>query len=78
MPVAPAATLPLDALAVPGRGQVAAPPASGAPGKRSWTGAEITAFYDQLRRGLWRGREAEFAAIERDMLTAQAEGRFRQ
>lgn len=78
MSVGPAATLPLEALAVPGRGQVAAPPASGAPGRRTWSAADIAVLYDQQRRGMWRGREAEFGALERDMITAQAEGRYRQ
>jgi len=79
MPVGPAAATPLEMLAVPGRGPVSpTQPASSAPGnKRIWTGAEITAFYDQKRRGLWNGRDAEVAAIEHDLTQAPLEGRIR-
>jgi len=70
--------LPLVDLAVPGRGQVAAPPTPGAPQRRIWTGADITSFYRQKQRGVWEGREAEVARIEADIYAAQHEGRIRQ
>jgi hypothetical protein len=79
MPVGPAATVPLANLAVPGRGQAAMPsPAPGASSKRNWTGAQITALYEQKRRGAWIGREAEFDALERDIIAAPLEGRIRE
>jgi hypothetical protein len=70
--------LPLADLAVPGRGQAAAPQNLGAPEKRIWTGAEIAAFYRQKNQGRWVGREAEAARIEADFIAAPLEGRFRQ
>jgi hypothetical protein len=70
--------LPLESLAVPGRGQVAAPAASGAPEKRIWTTAQITAFYREKQRGMWRDREADADRVERDIIAASKEGRVRQ
>lgn len=83
MSAGPATPTPLEMLAVPGRGPVSNPayPASGAQNgvngtRRSWTGAEITAFYNQVQRGLWRGREAEVAAIEADISRSGLDGRY--
>jgi hypothetical protein len=70
--------LPLADLAVPGRGQAAAPPTPGAPTRRTWTGADIAAFYRQKQRGMYLGREQEAAAIEADFTAAGREGRVRQ
>jgi len=44
-------------------------------GARQWTPQDITAFYDEVRRGMYKGREAERAETERDLFRAQAEGR---
>lgn len=75
-PVAPAAErLPLESLAAPGRG-AATPAAPGAPAPRIWTNASIQALYQQKIRGLWNGREADFARLEQDIHIAPAEGRF--
>jgi hypothetical protein len=41
------------------------------------TQAQITSFYDMVRRGDYRGREAEAAQIEQIINTALAEGRVR-
>lgn len=83
MSVGPATPTPLEMLAVPGRGPVSNPnayPASSAPNgngsRRTWSGAEISAFYDQVRRGLWRGRENEVLAIEQDMARSALDGRY--
>jgi hypothetical protein len=77
MPAGAAGLLPLEVLAVPGRGQTATPPAPGASnGKRLWTRPEITAFHHAKIHGAWRGREAEAEAIERDLHMAQFEGRI--
>lgn len=69
--------LPLADLAVPGRGQVAAPPTPGAPQRRIWSNADIQTFYRQKQRGMWRGREAEADRIEADIFAAGSEGRVR-
>ena len=78
-PASPSAErLPLAQLAVPGRGQQAAPPASGAPDRRTWTNADIAAFYHERQRGRWAGREADSDALEQDIFAAMREGRIRQ
>jgi hypothetical protein len=43
--------------------------------KPVYTGAQIAKFYDQHRRGAYRGREAEWARQEQDFYLAQKEGR---
>ena len=45
--------------------------------KQVLTQAQITKFYDDLRRGLYRGNEAEAARIEQVINTALSEGRVR-
>jgi hypothetical protein len=72
----PADRLPLEVLAVPGRGPTA-PLAQGAPEQRQWTGAQITQFYRQKQRGMWAGREDEEARLEADIIAAGREGRVR-
>lgn len=47
------------------------------PKGRIFTQAEVSKLYDDERRGLFVGREAEFAAQEREIFTAQREGRIR-
>lgn len=70
--------LPLADLAVPGRGRSVSSPAPGAPEARIWTTADVNAFYRQKQRGYWAGREAEAERLERDIILAPLEGRFRQ
>jgi hypothetical protein len=70
-------TVPLEAFAAPGRGSSANPPTQAA-AKSIWTPAEISAFYADVRRGKFNGREAEKAAYEADLMLAQVEGRVRQ
>jgi len=41
-----------------------------------YTQAQIARFSDDKRKGLYRGREAEVEAIERDIYQAQHEGRL--
>jgi len=74
----PADRLPLAELAAPGRGHSVSSPAPGAPERRIWTAADVNTFYRQKQRGQWAGREAEADRIERDIIAAPAEGRFRQ
>ena len=78
LPAQPAATVPLESLAVPGRGPIASQPLGGGGNgtARTWTRAQISAFYDRVRRNLYRGREQEQARIEADIFAAQAEGRI--
>ncbi len=44
--------------------------------KPSYSTADIAAFYDDIRKGKFKGREDERAKIERDIFAAQAEGRI--
>jgi hypothetical protein len=65
----------LMALAAPGRaksGQTQAPPDKGIV-----TRDEIKQFYTEKTQGKWAGREAEAAAIERQIFDAGNEGRIR-
>ena len=43
---------------------------------RQWTTQDVTKFYDDVRRGLYKGRDAERTEMERDLFKAQAEGRM--
>ena len=68
----------LASLAAPGMGN--APPPAGTPteaGQRVWTLPEISAFYADVQRGRYKGRQADQAAIERDIFLAQKSGRIR-
>ena len=77
---APAAATPnpakneLELQVAPGR-PTATPAPSPTQGK-IWTRTDITAFYDDVRRGAYRDRAAEKAATERDLFLAQREGRM--
>lgn len=69
--------LALDALAAPGRAR----PASGdtqVPGEKPiYSRADISKFYDDKRKGLYAGRDADVRAFENDLTLAQKEGRIR-
>jgi len=52
------------------------PPIPGSQG-RIWTRADIQKLYKDKTAGLYRGKDAEFKAIEADMFAAQREGRIR-
>lgn len=58
----------------PGKGRTTKAP-TGAEGK-VYTGADITKFFDDVRKGKYRGREAERDRIERDIFAAQRDGRI--
>lgn len=69
----------LASLAAPGTG-VGGPTNAGAPnetGQRVYTRAEISAFYTDVQKGVYRGRVAEKEALERDMFLAGKTGRVR-
>ena len=77
-PPAPAPAKPsLETLAAPGRARTSAQPNAPAE-KQIITTADIDAFYDAVRRGLYNGREAEKEALEQELFAAQREGRVRQ
>lgn len=69
----------LSTLAAPGRAR----PASGTEtretsvSKPSFTRAQIAKFYDDVRKGAYRGRETEKSQYEREIFEAQAQGRVR-
>ncbi len=44
--------------------------------QRHWKRAEIKAFYDDVSAGKFRGNEAERQKLERDIISAQREGRI--
>lgn len=43
---------------------------------RVWTRKDISKFYDDVRRGVYQGREKDRDRIERDIFLAQSEGRI--
>ena len=46
------------------------------PNARTYSPADINKFFDDVRKGLYKGREAEKAETERDLFAARAEGRL--
>lgn len=58
----------------PGRTRVTNPPVGNGQAK-VWTRSGISKFYDEVRRGLYRGKEAEMGQIERDIIAAGRENR---
>ena len=44
--------------------------------KQTYSAADIGQFYDDVRKGKYKGRDDERAKIERDIFAAQAEGRI--
>lgn len=65
-------------LAAPGRARPASSDPSQMPAdKPFYTRAQIAANYANKRRGLWAGRETEWAALEADMFAAGRENRVR-
>lgn len=74
---APAPARPsLDSLAAPGRARMSAQPNAPAE-KQIITTADVNAFYEAVRRGMYRGREPEKDALEQELFAAQREGRVR-
>ncbi len=64
----------LEKQIAPGRSRGGKPPAK--PNEKKWTGAEAAKLYDDKRRGLYVGRDAEFNSLQADLFAAQADGRF--
>lgn len=69
-PVAPS----LEQLAAPGRARSDPQPLPA--DKPTYTSAQYAALARDKLNGKWKGREAEYAAIEQDVFLAQKEGRF--
>ena len=67
----------LESLAAPGRSTQSGPEPSGASEKRMWTSNQIARFYNDVRKGVYRGREAEQQRTENDIFDAAREGRVR-
>ena len=71
----PAAQVPLEELAAPGRSRPGAPaPQNEA---RIFTQSQIAAFYRDVQKGAYRGREAEQQRLEAEIIRAGREGRVR-
>lgn len=76
-PPAPAPAKPsLETLAAPGRARTPAQTTVPAE-KQIITTADVAAFYAAVRRGAYRGREAEQAQLEQELFEAQRDGRVR-
>jgi hypothetical protein len=46
--------------------------------KRTYTPAQIASFFEDVRKGVYKGKEEDRNALERDIFAAQAEGRIVQ
>lgn len=78
VPKQPAGSDPLERRAEPGQGGGEEPNAEvDKDGKKIWAQSEIKKFYDDRRRGNYRGKEAEARSLEADIFAAQREGRVR-
>jgi len=67
--------VPLESLAAPGRARVQTP-VTPSPQKPIYTRADVKAFYDAKNRGFYRGREAEAAGYEAEIILAGTENRI--
>jgi hypothetical protein len=70
-----AAASQLEKQIAPGRGRTSAS-ATSASDAKTYTRAEVAKFFDDVRKGLYKGREQERDRIERDIFAAQSEGRI--
>jgi hypothetical protein len=67
--------VPIQSLVAPGRAPVQTP-VTPAPQKPVYTRKEISEFYAAKNRGFYRGREAEAAGHEAEIIAAANEGRI--
>lgn len=65
----------LEKQIAPGRGRTAAGTTTGNDAK-SYARGDVAKFFDDVRKGLYKGREQERDRIERDIFAAQREGRI--
>lgn len=71
------AALNLETLAAPGRARPAGGENQTPAEKPIYKRTDISKFYDDVRKGLYAGREADYRATEADLTAAQREGRIR-
>lgn len=64
----------LDRQVAPGRSRGGSVPSVNAP--RTYSSKDIAKFFDDVRKGVYRGKEAERDRIERDIFSAQRENRI--
>lgn len=64
----------LDRQVAPGRSRGGSAPTSTAP--KTYSSKDIAKFFDDVRKGVYRGKEAERDRIERDIFAAQRENRI--
>lgn len=69
--------LDLETLAAPGRARPASGDTQVPSDKPIYSRAQISKFYDDSRKGLYAGRQAEYDALQTDLTAAQREGRIR-
>lgn len=68
----------LEKQVAPGRSLAAVPNTAASQEQRNWTPDAISKFYDDVRKGVYKGRESERAELERDIFLAQREGRIQR
>lgn len=73
-PVARQPQVDMEALAAPGAPKASATRAP--EGKRMWKQKEISAFYREVQKGTYRGKDSEKHRIEQDIIKAGQEGRI--
>lgn len=64
----------LELQVAPGKTRATNAPTSNQP--KQWSRSAISKFYDDYRKGLYRGKEAEYAQTEQDIVAASREGRI--
>lgn len=64
----------LEKQIAPGRARGSSTPANQQP--QTYTGNDIKKFFEDVRKGVYKGRESERDRIERDIFAAQREGRI--
>ena len=69
-----AAASQLEKQVAPGRGRSSGAPSPEQP--KTYTNADIAKFFDDVRKGAFKGKEAERDRIERDIFAAQRENRI--
>lgn len=67
------ASSPLEMQVAPGRSRSSPPSARN---QTTYTTADISKFYDDVRKGVYKGRDEEKGRLERDIFSAQQEGRI--
>lgn len=67
----------LETLAAPGKARPASGDTQVPSDKPIYSRAQISKFYDDSRKGVYAGRQAEYDAIQSDLTLAQREGRIR-